>query len=269
MTSEGPRELAPDDPAFDISDSADVAALLTAENKHFWHLARNRYILARLGRLGVSPPARVIDLGCGAGCVARELVRAGYDTTGVDGHRSLIDIARSRSPSAEFHCRDLRRGVSDLPAEAFDVACLFDVIEHLDDPKQALETAMTLARPGGFVVGTVPALMALWSGIDEHAGHKLRYSRATLHQVLAGVEGATIVEVSAFFRSLVPMMWVQRRFIGPRGRPSASVKNLTVPPAPVNAALLALVTLEHIVAPALDKVRVPGASLWFAMKKTA
>ena len=269
MTNEGPRELAPDDPAFDISDSADVAALLSAEDKHFWHLARNRYILARLGRLGISPPARVIDLGCGAGCVARELVRAGYDTTGVDGHRSLIDIAKSRSPSAEFHCRDLRSALSDLPLRTFDVACLFDVIEHLDVPMQALETALTFVRPGGFVVGTVPALMALWSGIDEHAGHKTRYSRATLHRVLSGVKEARVLEVSAFFRSLVPMMWAQRRLIGRRARASASVKNLTVPPAPVNTALLAMVTLEHIVAPALDKVGVPGASLWFALKKVA
>jgi 2-polyprenyl-3-methyl-5-hydroxy-6-metoxy-1,4-benzoquinol methylase len=269
MIDENPRELAPDDPAFDISDSADVAALLSAENKHFWHRSRNRYILAKLGRLGISPPARVIELGCGAGCVARELARAGYDTTGVDGHRALIDIARTRAPNAEFHCRDLRSGVGELPAETFDVACLFDVIEHLDHPEQALETAIALVRSGGFVVGTVPALMALWSGIDEHAGHKIRYSRATLDKVLSGVKGARIVEISPFFRSLVPMMWAQRRLIGRRPRASASVQNLTVPPVPVNAALLAMVTLEHMLAPALDKFHVPGTSLWFALKKGA
>jgi SAM-dependent methyltransferase len=266
-SAETPRGLRPDDPAFDISDRDDVAALLSAEERHFWHRSRNRFIRAKLARLGVTSGARVVELGCGAGCVAAELASAGYDLTGVDGHRSLIDVAAARAPTAEFLCRDLRAGVPDLPAGAFDAACLFDVIEHLDRPEQALETALALTRPGGYVVGTVPAMMALWSGIDEHAGHKTRYSSSTLREVLSRAKGATIVEIAPFFRTLVPLMWAQRRLIGRRGGAAASVKNLSVPPSPVNAALLAMVTLEHAFAPALDKLPLPGTSLWFALNK--
>jgi SAM-dependent methyltransferase len=267
MTGDGQRGLAPDDPSFDISDEGDVAALLSAERRHFWHRSRNRFIRARLARLGVPQGARVVELGCGAGCVAAELASAGYELTGVDGHRALIDVAASRAPTAEFLCRDLRAGVPDLPPDSFDVACLFDVIEHLDRPEQALQMAMALVRPGGHVAGTVPAMMALWSGIDEHSGHKTRYSRGSLREVLAAVRGATVVEVTPFFRSLVPLMWAQRRLIGARPSAAASVKNLTVPPAPVNSALFAMVTLEHALAPALDKLPLPGTSLWFALKK--
>jgi SAM-dependent methyltransferase len=264
-SADGSRGLAPDDPAFDISDRDDVAALLSAEERHFWHRSRNRFIRARLARLGVAAGARVVELGCGAGCVAAELASAGYDLTGVDGHRALVDVAASRAPGARFHCRDLRAGVPDLPERAFDVACLFDVIEHLDRPEQALETAIALTRPGGHVVGTVPAMMALWSGIDEHAGHKTRYSRASLREVLSRPSGVTVVEIAPFFRSLVPLMWAQRRLIGGRGSAAASVKNLTVPPSPVNAALFAMVTLEHALAP--DRLPLPGTSLWFALKR--
>jgi SAM-dependent methyltransferase len=267
VTDDGPRALAPDDPSFDISDSDDVAALLSAEERHFWHRSRNRFIRARLARLGVAPGARVVELGCGAGCVAAELASAGYELTGVDGHRALIDVAAARAPTAEFHCRDLRAGVPDLPEDAFDVACLFDVIEHLDRPEQAIETAIALVHPGGHVVGTVPAMMALWSGIDERSGHKTRYSRTTLREVLGRAGGATVVELAPFFRSLVPLMWAQRRLIGARASAAASVKNLTVPPSPVNTALFAMVTLEHALAPALDKLPLPGTSLWFALKK--
>jgi SAM-dependent methyltransferase len=265
---QGPRGLAPHDPAFDISDPDDVAALLSAEERHFWHQTRNRFIEARLGRLSISPGARVVELGCGAGCVAAALARAGYELTGVDGHGALIDVARTRAPGARFYCRDLRTGAGDLPASSFDVACLFDVIEHLDRPEQALDTAVDLVRPGGYVVGTVPALMALWSGIDEHAGHKTRYSRASLTGVLSRVQGASIVEVSSFFRSLVPLMWAQRRIVGRRAGARAAVRNLSVPPKPVNAALFAMVTIEHALGPALDKLSLPGASLWFALRKS-
>jgi SAM-dependent methyltransferase len=267
MSAERSSELAPDDPSFDISDEADVAALLRAEEKHFWHRSRNRFILAKLAGLPVSPGARIVELGCGAGCVAAELAGAGYDLTGIDGHRALIDVAATRAPAARFLCRDLRSGVLDLAERSFDAACLFDVIEHLDEPERALESALSLVRPGGHVVGTVPALMSLWSGIDEHAGHKIRYSAAGLRQFLSRTAGARVVQVSPFFRSLVPLMWAQRRLIGKRGGAGASVRNLSVPPSPVNSALFAMVTLEHALAPALDRLPLPGASLWFALKK--
>ncbi len=267
MTMASQRELAPDDPSFDISDEGVMAALFSAEDRHFWHRARNRFILGRLRRLSLARGARIVELGCGAGCVARELSLAGYDLTGVDGHRALIDIAGKRAPTASFLCRDLRLGVPDLGAGTFDAACLFDVLEHLDEPDHALRTALDLVRSGGFVVGTVPALMSLWSGVDEQAGHKIRYTHATLREVLSAVTGARIVEIASFFRSLVPIIWAQRRLIGERASPSAAVKNLTVPPRPVNGALLAMVTLEHLAAPVLDKLGVPGASLWFALEK--
>jgi SAM-dependent methyltransferase len=165
-------------------------------------------------------------------------------------------------------CRDLRQGLPDLNDEIFDVVCMFDVIEHLDDPGRAIEDALGWLRSGGRLVGTVPALMSLWSGIDEHAGHKTRYSVDTLRAVLESVSGASVVEVSPFFRSLVPLLWVQRRFVGKRGDAAGAVQNLSVPSWPLNAALFSMVTLEHRLAAVLDRASIPGASLWFALSKT-
>jgi len=260
-------ELTPDDPSFDISDEADVSALLLAEQRHFWHRARNRFIVGKLESLSIGAGVRVLELGCGAGCVAAELSRAGYDVTGVDGHRALIEIARARAPAARFICRDLRQGVSELDGQSFDLVCLFDVIEHLDAPWVALDMAVGWVRSGGYLVGTVPALMSLWSAIDEHSGHKTRYSESALRSVVSRTEGATLVEVSPFFRSLVPIMWAQRRLVGRRPSSKSSVKNLRVPPPPLNAALYAMVTLEHTLAAALGGLPLPGASLWFALRR--
>ena len=195
-THENPASgLLPDDPAFDVSDEGDVRALHAAEDRHFWHLSRNRIIDARLGSLGVRPGARILELGCGSGCVAAHLGRMGYRVTGVDGHPSLLEVARARAPEQTWLLRDLALagGVGELPSDSlapFDVVALFDVLEHLEDPVSALDGALSRAKPGGLVVGTVPALMSLWSSIDEHAGHKVRYSRATLSALLSRVRGA-------------------------------------------------------------------------------
>jgi SAM-dependent methyltransferase len=154
---------------------------------------------------------------------------------------------------------------------AFDVVGLFDVIEHLDDPVKALASALGFAKPGGFVVGTVPALMALWSSIDEHAGHKTRYSEPALRAVLGAVDGARVLSIAPFFRALVPLVWMQRRMLDRtrdadrRSHIAASVQNLQVPMRPLNAALLAVTTVEHALAPILQRVPLPGASMWFAL----
>jgi SAM-dependent methyltransferase len=44
----------------------------------------------------------VVDLGCGTGLLARELIDAGYDVFGVDISESMIELARRRAPEAGF-----------------------------------------------------------------------------------------------------------------------------------------------------------------------
>jgi SAM-dependent methyltransferase len=259
--------LAADDAAFDISDEADVRALLRAEERHFWHRARNRFIAKKLADRGIAKGARVLELGCGAGCVSSDLARRGYAVTGVDGHRSLVDVARRRAPDARFLCRDLRKPLIDLGGEPFDVVCLFDVIEHLDEPRDALSRALDFARPGGLLVGTVPALMMLWSRIDEQSGHKTRYSAQTLTELLRTVPASRLLEVTPFFRSLVPLLFFQRRIVTRRPARAASIENLRVPRWPVNGALYALTTLEQTIAARANVSALPGASLWFALTR--
>jgi SAM-dependent methyltransferase len=148
-------------------------------------------------------------------------------------------------------------------ARDWDAAGLFDVLEHLEDPGRAASDAARRVVPGGLVVGTVPALMALWSEVDARSGHRLRYEPATLRAVLEQVSGADLVEVRPFNRVLVPLLWLQRRA---SARADALERGLEVPWAPVNAAMAGTLRAEYVAGPLLDGLRVPGASLWFAMR---
>lgn len=49
----------------------------------------------------------VVDLGCGSGLWARELVDAGYRVFGIDVSEAMIEIARRRTPEAEFRVGSL------------------------------------------------------------------------------------------------------------------------------------------------------------------
>ncbi len=259
-------ELDPADPSFDVTDAAVMDVLARAEEGHFWHRTRNEWIAQRLRALGVGPGASVIELGCGGGCVSAHLAASGYDVVGVEGQRSLVELASRRAPRARFFVHDLRRGIDELPERGFDVAGLFDVIEHVEKPEQVVASACALVRDGGLVVGTVPGMRALWSRIDEQAGHRERYEPWTLRAVLERVTDASLVEIVPFNRAIVPLLWVQRRLVTMRGRSESSSANLAVPPRPVNAMLGTVLRWERRLPRWTQTERVSGSSLWFALR---
>lgn len=84
----------------------------------------------------------VLDLGCGLGFLA-EVVPGPY--LGVDFSPFVIRKAKkqNRKPEVQFLEADIR----DLPdVGEFDTVTMLEVLEHLDDPAQAVRTAKELAR---------------------------------------------------------------------------------------------------------------------------
>lgn len=246
---------------YNVADPELMAALSRAEDGHFWHRSRNRFIASQLRALGLTPPARILELGCGGGCVARFLSLAGWRVTGVEGHLSRARQAAERAPGASFLVHDLGRGLEPLGRERWDVVAFFDVIEHLEDASSALTMALGRVVPGGLLVGTVPALMSLWSEVDVRSGHRLRYERSALLDLLRALPGSNVVEVTFFNRSLIPLLWLQRR-----ASAGALEQGLRVPWTPFNALLEMALSVDHRAGPLLDRVGVPGASLWFALR---
>lgn len=263
--------LTADHAGYDISDDRLTATLWDAEDGHFWFRARNLAIGERLAELCCAPPARVLDLGCGSGCVTAFLCEHGYQMTGVDGHERLVLRAADRAPTAEFIVQDLSNGVGRLAGSGYDAACLFDVIEHLDNPVTAIQNAVNCVATGGLVVGTVPALMSLWSDVDVHSGHRLRYSRQSLFKDLAQVRNVSIVEIRDFNRILVPLIWLKRKrstISVTDGDRQALAKEFAAPGRALNASLFRALRGEQRTDHLLRRLSIPGASLWFALRRT-
>ncbi len=63
--------------------------------------------------------ARILDLCCGSGQMARELSHRDYRVTGLDGSEAMIAIAKQNAPNADFILAD---------AKAFSLAPVFDAI---------------------------------------------------------------------------------------------------------------------------------------------
>ena len=162
------------------------------ERDHWWFRGRRAVYLGLLRHhLAGARPARILDLGCGMGGFVEGLhelgdsvVAADFDPAGLHARREL---GRDRDRSAPVQASG-----ADLPfADAsFDLVCLFDVLEHLEDDRAALDEVLRTLRPGGRVCVSVPAYPALFSNNDRVARHYRRYTRRSLAAVLdsAGFE---------------------------------------------------------------------------------
>lgn len=112
-------------------------------------------ILEVLEENGISE-GQVVDLGCGSGLWARELLRAGYRVLGIDISEAMVEIAREKAPGAEFRVGSLFEAEIP-PCDA--VTAVSEVLNYLFDPENE-ERGLDLVfrrvyealRPGGVFV---------------------------------------------------------------------------------------------------------------------
>lgn len=98
----------------------------------------------------------VVDLGCGSGLWARELAKAHYQVLGIDISESMIEIARTRVPEAEFRVESLFK--ADIPS-CKAVTSIGECFNYLFDPDSDRKTLLKLfdriydaLTPGGVFI---------------------------------------------------------------------------------------------------------------------
>jgi SAM-dependent methyltransferase len=95
------------------------------------------------------PPARILEVGAGAGRDAAELIALGYGYTGIDFSAGMLALATRRLPDADFRCMtvyDLDR--QDGLYDGFWAACS---LLHIPKARisEALAAVRGCLRPGG------------------------------------------------------------------------------------------------------------------------
>jgi glycosyltransferase involved in cell wall biosynthesis len=83
----------------------------------------------------VRPGAKVIDIGCGRGYVARELAKKASHVTGVDQYVP----EQSDDPKISYYQWNLDRDEFPVDLSEFDQVFLLDIIEHLREPDVFME----------------------------------------------------------------------------------------------------------------------------------
>ena len=221
-----------------------MRATSLAEAHHFWFNGFRLFVtpLLREATRGVAHPV-LLDCGCGTGANLELLGRHGrafgfdLSPTGLQIGQQLgrTRLARATVAAAPF------------PSNAFDVVTSFDVLYSLEDPieRAAVHEMYRLLRPGGYALVNVAAMEVLRGDHSVLSREVRRYSRATLGRLLAGA-GFQVVRLTytnaSLFLPMVAVRAAQRiRGLSPEDH---AQKDITLPAAPVNALLTAVLRAE-------------------------
>ncbi len=111
----------------------------------------------------LQPYDRVLEVGCGAGYFLEKLMQQGKKVQGVELNAAAAAFARQRGvPVAAVALEDF----APQHRESFAAVCLFQVIEHVAEPLEFLDHALTCLKPGGLLVLCVPNMAGILGRMD-------------------------------------------------------------------------------------------------------
>jgi ubiquinone/menaquinone biosynthesis C-methylase UbiE len=236
-----------------------IEATHRAETSHFWFRGFRRFASVFLAEAAAARPRpRILDCGCGTGI--NFLMLEGFGRPfGFDLNRLALTFARRSG-----HTRIARANATDIPFgdASFDIVTSFDVLYTLSDAaeKAAIAEMHRVLRPGGALVANVAALDVLTGNHSVLAEEVRRYNKHRLRVVLE-TAGFRVRRLTYTNATLFPVMLAVRtlqRAVG-LAPPDKAHREISVPPAPVNAVLSSLLALE---ARAVRWVNLPfGSSL--------
>ena len=97
---------------------------------------------------------KLLDLGCGKGHFLKYAESQGWDVSGIDIREENTEFAKEILQIKNVQCVPL--GEVLFPEQSFDVATLYDLIEHLSHPLNELKKINKLLQPGGLLVISTP-----------------------------------------------------------------------------------------------------------------
>jgi len=147
---------------------------------------------------------RLLDIGSGPGGFVRLAGEAGWQATALE-----LNQESSRQLEAEGYQVIVRQlEMADLPTDSYDLISLWEVLEHLPDPKSIMAEARRLLNPDGLFLILVPNVKSLVSrllheksntfGGHSHLNH---FSPETLAALLDGV-GLKVLEMETVITEL-------------------------------------------------------------------
>ncbi len=165
-----------------------------------WYQRLGAVLVSRKVRRAFPPwtgAGRLLDVGCASGGFLQQMATVGWEVAGVEFDPEAAAKALKVTP------RVFVGDPVDAPfaPRSFDVITAFHVLEHLPEPRRALERMLGWLAPGGLLIVEVPNVNAFgprifgryWSGFD-YPRHLVHFSPRTLRAMVERAGGRVIGE---------------------------------------------------------------------------
>ena len=150
-----------------------------------------------------APGGKVLDIGTAGGAFLDAATAYGYDAWGMEPSSYLVEQGKKRGLQIE------QGTIEDNQFEknSFDMICLWDVIEHLTDPKGSLQIIRDLLKPDGVLLINYPDIdtwqarlfgKRFWWIISVHLTH---FSPKTIAEICR-LTGYEVVRFKPYFQTL-------------------------------------------------------------------
>lgn len=134
---------------------------------------------------------RLLDVGCGIGVFPKLVEQLGLEVYALDPATEAIEYARE-----SFGLKNTIAGaIDEIPPDwrNFNFITCFEVLEHLEQPREVAKKIYQLLAPGGYFIMSVPTRDRLAVKLgrrdegDYPPNHLTRWSREVLNSFLTGI----------------------------------------------------------------------------------
>jgi len=136
------------------------------DHKRMWHVYGSPFVENVLDKLisfaGLSKAHRILELGCGAGRYTIPLIQRGYNITGIDISKRMIDKAREDAFSAGLPLDKVCLICEEFSAfkvngeDKFDAVIGFNILHHLFDMSECFCNISKIIKKDGIVAFIEP-----------------------------------------------------------------------------------------------------------------
>jgi len=170
---------------------------------------------------------RVLEVGAGIGTMTAQLAPGRELLVALEMDAFYVERLRNRF-RGHPHVRPVLSGVEQadwarLRGEGFDSVVMSNVLEHIEDDVGALRNLRSALPEGGRLLLFVPALQAVFGGLDEAVGHHRRYEAPQLRAAMES--GGFEVEQLRWMNLLgIPGWYLNSRLLGRRAMPPLQLR---------------------------------------------
>ena len=178
--------------------------ILNYEDNSFWYKHRNECIKSLLKTNKV---LNILDVGGGNGYVSHMIQQMGVRVTLLEPGTSGVLNALNRGVIEVIKGTPKTLG---MRVGSFEAIGLFDVLEHIENEDEFLQSLNCGLKNQGKLFITVPAHQYLWSNFDVEVGHFRRYNLLSLVSKLEE-NGFYVIYKSYFFSLLLIPLYMLRK----------------------------------------------------------